>query len=218
MVALAIAVAGCATPGTPPPGGFVTRCTDLDLSKVSLEPTALKAWDPAPIPPGFLRIHYRWEANGGPVYAIGILYENLEIQSVVFIVGPLVGFPDDWSPDTKGEATASARNDWMAFFTKLRKATQSDRPGGLFCAGQACGKPPDSPPPEFLGTGSSSSAGGYAMLSGTPQQMYAQAMRARSVVSDAVFGVSNTRAEREKIVKDLARNTCHGVQAHLGKE
>lgn len=219
MVALATALAGCATTGTPPPGGFVTRCKDIDLSSATLEPTPLGAWNPAPLAPGFLRIHYLWGANGGPVYAIGILYERFDIQNVAFIVGPLEGFPDSWTGDpAKSEAPAKAKDDWMAFFTKLRKATQSDRPGGVFCAGQACGMPPDSPPPEFLGTGSSGSGGGFAMLSESPGQMYAQAMRARNVMSDAVFGASSSRADREKIVRDLARNTCHGVQAHLGKE
>jgi hypothetical protein len=46
--------------------------------------------------------------------------------------------------------------------------------------------------------------------------MYAQAMRAPNAVSDA--GFTKTREERERIVKDLAKKTCHGVQALLGSE
>ena len=219
QVALATAFAGCATTGTPPPGGFVTKCKEIDLSSSSLEPTAVDAWTPGPISPGFLRIQYSWEdANAGPVYAVGILYENLDSQKVVFIVGPLAGFPREWTGNaTTGDAPKNARSDWTTFFTKLRKATQQVRPGGMFCGGAACGMPPDSPPPELLGTASSGASGGYAALfSETPEQMYAQAMRAPKVMSDAVF--SKTRDERERLIKDLAKRTCHGVQANLGNE
>jgi hypothetical protein len=219
MVALATAVAGCATTGTPSPGGFVTNCKDIDLSNVSLEPTALEAWEPRPIAPGFLRIHYRWEDNAGPVYAIGILYKDLKTQTVEFIVGPLPGFPDTWTGNpAKSDAPRETKDKWITFFKKLRGAAQSDRTGDVLCAGQGCGMPPDSPPPDFLGTGSSGSSGGYAALSGTSEQMYAQSTRPPKVMSDAVFGASTTRVQREQIVKDLVKNTCHGVQAHLGKE
>src|SRR6516225_5720671 len=102
LVALATAVAGCATTGTPPPGGFTTKCKEIDLSNVSLEPTTVEAWDPKPLKPGFLHI-----------------------QRVAFIVGPLAGFPADWSPDgSKGEASTRAKDDWLKFFTKLRKASE----------------------------------------------------------------------------------------------
>ena len=215
LVAFAVTVAGCATTGTPPPGGFVTKCKDIDLSGVSLDPMPLASWNPQPMGSGFLRIHYRWGPNPGPVYAIGILYESFQIQKLAFIVGPLPGFPDDWDP-VRGAASAGTK-EWREFFTRVRGASQNNRPGAVLCGGDGCGKPPDSPPPEFLGVGSSGSAAGSAALSGTSQEMYAQATRASTVASDAAFATSD-RAERERIVKDLARNTCHGVQALLGKE
>jgi hypothetical protein len=221
LVALATTLAGCATTGTPPPGGFVTKCKEIDLSNKSLEPTPLEVWEKEQnaIGQGFLRIQYSWEdPNEGPVFAVGVLYEDLQTQKLAFIVGPLSGFPQRWSPDgTKGDASTKAKDEWVRFFNKLRKVTESDRPGGVFCAGRACAMPPDSPPPELLGTASSGSPGGYAALfSGTPEQMYAQAMQAPKVMSDAVF--SKTREERERIIKDLAKKTCHGVQASLGNE
>jgi hypothetical protein len=49
-------------------------------------------------------------------------------------------------------------------------------------------------------------------------QRYAQVTRSREVVSDAVLGATSNRADREKAIKDLVRNTCHGVQALLGNE
>lgn len=214
-------VSGCATTGTPPVGAFVTKCKDIDLTAVSLEPTPPGAWDPKPLAPGFLRIDYRWEANAGPVYAIGILYENLDTQRVAFVVGPLPGFPDHGPGDPAAiRAPANVEDEWMQFFKKVRGATQFDRPGGFFCAGKPCAMPPDSPPPEFLGVASSGSSGGIAAVFGTPRELFAQLMRVRPVVSDAVFNASGKTAseERQKIVRDLARKTCHGVQAQLGNE
>lgn len=218
---LTMLVAGCATTGTPPAGGFTTKCKDIDLTAVSLEPTPLASWEPKPLAPGFLRIDYRWEANAGPVYAIGILYENLETQRVAFIVGPLPGFPDHGPTDaTSVQAPASVQDEWMQFFKKVRAGTQYDRPGGFFCAGKPCAMPPDSPPPEFLGVASSGSSGGIAAVFGTPEELYAQLMRARPIVSDAVFNATGKppSEERQKIVRELARKTCHGVQAQLGNE
>jgi hypothetical protein len=214
LVALGAAVAGCATTGTPPPGGFVTRCKDIDLTNVSLEPTRLEKWTPDPKDKvGFLRVEYRWETNGD-VYALGILYESFDVQSVSFIVGPIRGFPDSWTLDQP--PPAGAKEDWGEFFHKLRKASEMARPGSLYCRAMGCPRPPDSPPPDLMGTASSGSSGGYAALITSPEQLYAQATQTRTTATDA--GYSKTREERERIVKDLAKKTCHGVQAHLGKE
>jgi hypothetical protein len=222
LVSLAVTVTGCATTGTQASttGTVTTKCKEIDLSNVSLEPTPLASWDPKPVAEGFLHVHYSWPAtNDGPVYAVGILYENLEKQSVAFIVGPLPGFPPGYTPQMgKSQASAGALTDWGAFFTKLRGASQNAKPGGVFCAGAGCGKPPDSPPPEFLGSGSSGSTGGFSALDRMPQERYAEVMRSREVVSDAMFGQTSNRAERERAIKDLVRNTCHGVQAFLGNE
>jgi len=221
LVSLAVTVTGCATTGTQASttGTVTTKCKEIDLSNVSLEPTPLASWDPKPVDPGFLHIHYSWPSTGeGPVYAVGILYEKIDKQRVAFIVGPLPGFPPDWPDVSKGAAPADATPQWKVFFTKVRGATQNARPGAGVCAGAGCGKPPDSPPPEFLGSGSSGSTGGFSALDRMPQERYAEVMRSREVVSDAMFGQTSNRAERERAIKDLVRNTCHGVQAFLGNE
>jgi|SoiMethySBSTD1v2_1073268.scaffolds.fasta_scaffold777215_2 hypothetical protein len=221
LVGFAVTMTGCATTGTQPSttGTVTTRCKEIDLSNVSVDPTPLSSWEPKPLAPGFLHVHYSWPATGdGPVYAVGILYENLEKQTVAFFVGPLPGFPAGWPDATKGEAPPDATNQWKAFFTKLRAASQNARLGAGVCGGQGCGKPPDSPPPEFLGAGSSGSTGGISALPRVQDQRYAQVTRSREVVSDAVLGATSNRADREKAIKDLVRNTCHGVQALLGNE
>src|SRR5262245_45254109 len=112
LVSLAVVVTGCATTGTQASttGTVTTRCKEIDLSSVPLEPTPLASWDPKPGAQGFLHVHYSWPASGdGPVYAVGILYETFEKQSVAFIVGPLQGFPADYTPDMgKSRAPAAA--------------------------------------------------------------------------------------------------------------
>src|SRR5262245_33307163 len=70
LVSLAVVVTGCATTGTQASttGTVTTRCKDIDLSSVSLEPTPLASWDPKPGAQGFLHVHYSWPASGdGPV-------------------------------------------------------------------------------------------------------------------------------------------------------
>src|SRR5215469_5964029 len=121
VATLTAALAGCATPGTPAPGAFTTRCKDIDLSTVSLEPVAVENWQPTPQPPGFLRIQYFWEANGGPVYAVFVLYQNVDSQSVPYIVGPLPGFPDDWNWEkSRGRMGPEHKEKWGMFWEKLR--------------------------------------------------------------------------------------------------
>lgn len=220
MLALASALAGCVTPGTPTPGGNFTRCKDIDLSNVSVDPIPVDAWTPETFKPGFLHIHYFWQAGEGKVHAVGILYQTLDVQTVAFIVGPLPGFPDNWDPAKRPAAGGPREDAWGMFFRKLRAASESNRPGGVFCKGRGCGMPPDSPPPDYLGTASSGSSGTFAALPGSMHEMYAEAAtsqtRTQAVATDATF--ATTRDERVRMVKDLARNTCHGVQAHLGRE
>jgi hypothetical protein len=184
------------------------------------EPVTADAWSPGDrIRPGFLHIHYR--TNGSQTYAIGVHFVDPAHVSVPFIVGPLKEVPETWVDDPNAPEAKGVPPEWFAFFSKLR-GIHYVKPGGLLCRNHDCALPPDVPPPDFVGTASSTSSGGVgSLLSTDTLQRYAQASTTAQTdtgrtATDASY-TGQVSAERRRIVSDVVDRTCRGVRTFTGK-
>jgi hypothetical protein len=208
---LAAAVAGCATPQPwrpTTPKGTRVPCGELGGGFPGLipDPVTPDRWEPeANLEPGFLLIKYR--TDGTQTYAVGFHFAN-DTVAVPFIVGPMKDVPPQWRDDLEQAASPAVSEDWFQFFSRVRRLRYL-KPGGLVCRNRTdCGRTPDVPPPELVGSASSSSSGGLGMLVDSDVR-YAQVHRPSDMATDAILQAS---PERERIIRDIAQNLCQGAQ------
>jgi hypothetical protein len=218
VAVLAGGLTACATVPTPTERSSACKPFTGEIPGV----TELMFWTapdrPAPdLPKGFLRLHY---VGDDPVFAIAVHYVDVDHITVPFIVGPIKGVP--WDAKEALSPRSQAAMEWSKFFGKLREI-RSARPGGLLCGNQDCGKSPEVPPPDFVGTGSSGGGGASAAIFIDPPQKYAELMSplapttASASATDA-RAVAGTPEARRAVVISVVNTTCHGVQAMLGRE
>ena len=219
---LIMLVAGCATTGTPPAGGFATKCKDIDLTAVSLEP---KPWPAGNQSRSSLAASYGSTTDGRRTpgrctrsgFSTRTSRPSASRSSSARCRGSRTTEPPT-PPESRPRQTFRTSGCSSSRRSEARARYRGS--GGLLtCAGKPCAMPPDSPPARVPRRGQQRlERWGSPRSSGRPRDLCAADACAphrerRRLQRD---GEAALRGTAEEFVHELARKTCHGVQAQLG--